>query len=564
MKKKNGYGSIRKLIFTSMILVPFVPFILIVGMGFYHFKGSIEENTLAHMNRIAKDHSQMIGGFLDEKRSDLELIASLHTFEELTDPTKLRRVFDRLQIKSRAYVDLGVFNARGLHVAYHGPFSLTGKNYEHEPWFKNVMKHGYYVSDVFLGYRNIPHFIVAIATGTGDQKWALRATIDSHTFCALVSAVHMGATGEAYILNRDGIFQTMRRSGGALMEKSPGKLNLVSFTRDINTFIREDESGAVYLYATARMKEKSWLLVVRQGQQDAFRILNQTVVFTMVVMVMGGVIILITALYMTGRIVRKLEQTDSEKKQLSHQLIGASRLAELGEMAAGFAHEINNPLQIIKSEQTLVEMLFSELKEKGELKESESLSEILDSMDQIKVQISRCATITQAILKFGRQSEFSDQDVDLKIFIPEAVEMVAKKAEVEGISIKQYIDETTGAVHGDPAQLQQVLLNFFNNAIHAIHEKHGSLGGELIIEAGPHENKTVRVKVKDNGCGIKPENMEQIFSPFFTTKPVGEGTGLGLSVCYGIIENMGGVMSVSSKEGQGTVFSIQLPVSGSK
>lgn len=561
--KKNGYRSIRKLISTSMILVPFVPFILIVGIGFSHFKGSIEDNTLAHMNRIAKDHSQMIEGFLDERRSDLELITGLYSFEELTDPVNLRRVFDRLQKKSRAFMDLGLFNAHGLHVAYHGPFSLTGKIYEHEQWFKKVMKHGYYVSDVFLGYRNIPHFVIAIATGTGDQKWALRATIDSHTFCTLVNAVHMGATGEAYILNKDGIFQTMRRSGGGLMEKMPDKLNLQTISSDIHTFIKEDENGKVYLYATAWMKDKSWVLVVRQGKQDAFRTLTQTVYFTIIVMVLGGVTIVITALYMTGRIVSKIEQADSEKEQLSHQLIGASRLAELGEMAAGFAHEINNPLQIIKSEQALVEILFSELKEKGDLKESESLLEILDSMDQINLQVSRCSRITQAILKFGRQNEFSDQDVDLKVFIPEVIEMVAKKAEVNGISITRHIDHTTGAVHGDPAQLQQVLLNLFNNAIHAIDQRHGSSGGALTIEAGPYENKTVRVQVKDNGCGIRRENLKKIFSPFFTTKPVGEGTGLGLSVCYGIIEKMGGIMRVSSKEGQGTVFSIQLPVSGS-
>lgn len=253
---------------------------------------------------------------------------------------------------------------------------------------------------------------------------------------------------------------------------------------------------------------------------------------------------------------------DAEKEQLSQQLIGASRLAELGEMSTGFAHEINNPLQIIKSEQSLIEINLSELKETGQLKKSESLDEIEDSMEQIKLQISRCSKITQQILKFGRQSEPEKNDVDLRSFIPEITDMVAKKASVHGITVKQNVAEDTAPVNGDTSQLQQVLLNLFNNAMDAIIDQHGTSGGELSIEAGPKENGNVEIKVTDNGSGISPENLSKIFSPFFTTKPVGKGTGLGLSVCYGIIDKMGGTMTATSEKGIGTTFIINLPEAG--
>ena len=115
---------------------------------------------------------------------------------------------------------------------------------------------------------------------------------------------------------------------------------------------------------------------------------------------------------------------------------------------------------------------------------------------------------------------------------------------------------------GDPGRFQQVMLNLVNNAIHAVTSRHGAKGGEIEISAARTRNdegrNMVDIQVKDNGCGIAPEHMDKIFSPFFTTKAVGRGTGLGLSVCFGIIESFGGTMSVDSRPGEGTVFSIQL------
>ena len=131
---------------------------------------------------------------------------------------------------------------------------------------------------------------------------------------------------------------------------------------------------------------------------------------------------------------------------------------------------------------------------------------------------------------------------------------------MQGIIVEQQITDPTPPVFGDPTQLQQVLLNLCNNAIDAIYARHGSAGGRLVVEAGPMGNRMVRIQVTDNGCGIEAENLQKIFSPFFTTKPVGQGTGLGLSICFGIITGMGGKMKVKSKSGEGTTFSVQLPM----
>jgi two-component system NtrC family sensor kinase len=557
--KENRYATLKRLILAIMILVPFVPFILVLGIGYYYFTTSLESTAIASMKRIVGDHRQMIESFLRERKADLEFVVHSFSFEQLADPQELYKVFTHLQEKSVAFVDLGIFNEEGIHVAYHGPYRLVGKDYSQEDWFKQVLRQGYYVSDIFLGYRRVPHFIIALAGAEEGKKWVIRATIDTYMFTDLVEKVRIGKTGEAYIVNRQGIFQTERRSGGNLMDSDPDGIVQASPDNEIRTFVKEDLKGEEYLYATAWLKDKEWMLVVRQEEADAFRALRSASYMILLVSLIGGALIVAVAFYVTGQIIRRMEVIDTEKDQLGQQLVRATRLAELGQMAAGFAHEINNPLQIMKSEQTLIDTIFSDMKERGDLKESEDLKELEDSIAQIKLQIDRCAKITQAILKFGRQSEPVIKDVDLVSFIPDVTSMISKKASVSGITLKEEIAENTPIIHVDPSQLQQVILNLYNNAIDAIVERHGSQGGELTIGAGPDEDGRVRVSVKDNGVGISPENLKKVFAPFFTTKPVGKGTGLGLSVCYGIVDSMGGVMEVESEKGVGTKFIIRLP-----
>ena len=557
--KQDYYNPLRRTLLASMILVPLITFILILGIGYYYFKTSIETSTISTMKRIVENHRQMIDSFLIERKANLEFILQSYSYEFLADPAHLYVVFERLQKESNAFLDLGIFNEEGLHVAYQGPFKLAGKHYGKEEWFKEVIKEGQYISDVFLGYRRIPHFIIALAREEKEGKWVIRATIDTYMFNDLVKKVRIGRTGESYILNTAGIFQTERRSGGSLMDREPENIKYPGAHEGINTFIKEDIKGEEYVYTTTWLKNKKWLLIVRQQKTDAFEALRSATYLIVLIVVIGGSAIIILAFYLTHRIVRRMEQMDTEKDRLGEQLIRASRMAELGEMAAGFAHEINNPLQIIRSEQTLIETILGEIKEKGEIKESEDLTEVEDSINQIKLQIDRCAQITQSILKFGRKGEPVSKEMDLRSFIPEVTAMVQNRASVHGITLKQEISEDTPFVQGDPGQFQQVLLNLYNNAIDAIIARHGSVGGELDIGAGLKDNNEVEIFVKDNGTGISPENQERIFRPFFTTKPVGKGTGLGLSVCFGIIDSMGGAMAVSSEKGVGTTFTISLP-----
>ena len=556
--EKDQYTGMRRMIFFCMILVPVIPFIAVLGIGYYHFKTSLETSTLATVNRIVEDHRQMIDGFLRERRGDLEFILNTSSYGDLTDPEKFYTQFAQLQRYSNAFVDLGVFDQDGIHVMYQGPYRLVGIDYGKEEWFRHVLKEGYYISDIFLGFRRIPHFVIALKREESGKTWVIRATIDTFVFNELVEKVRIGKTGEAYILNSQGIFQTARRSGGNLLAKDPDDIHETKPHPGVRTSIRNDARGDECLFATTWLQEKEWMLVVRQETADAFKSLRSATFMILVIMILGGVTITVLAYALTRQIIRRMQRIDVEKQQLGQQLVRATRLAELGQMAAGFAHEINNPLQIMKSDRALMEMIFSDLKKKGMLPEPD-VKDLEETLAQLKLQIERCSKITQAILEFGRKSEPTQEDVDVGAFVSHLTSMISEKASVQGIHLKKEISEQTPLLRADPSQLQQVFLNLFNNAIDAITERHGCEGGELLVQAGPDTDGRVRISVKDNGAGISTENLKKIFAPFFTTKAPGKGTGLGLYVCYGIIESMGGTMEVESQRGAGTTFVVRLP-----
>jgi len=566
-KLKQNRQWLKRAIFLNMTFFPMIPFIIALGISFYFFSSALDKSTQASLERILTDHRKMIESFLIERKSDLELITRAYTFDDIMADDAISTVCQSLQERSAAFVDLGLFDETGKHLRYSGSFALAGKSYTQEPWFRNTMDRGYYISDVFLGYRNIPHFVVAVRKTETNRTWVLRATIDTVFFDSMVSGVRIGKTGEAYILNHEGSAQTARRCGDiALLDKDPafGWMNKL-LSANTQTF-QLSPKGQPFLYAVSKLANKSWYLVVRQEKQDAYRALYSAILICVVIAILGLGALVVLAYFTSETICRRMDRLDEEKEQLGSQLIRAVQLAEIGEMAAGFAHEINNPLQIIKSEYALIKILMEELYPgkggKDTSPDPNTLNDIRESVDQIHKQVERCHEITSAILKFGRKKEVKHTTLDPGTVIPEILKLVENTARTSGVEITTQIEENVPNFMGDPGRFQQVMLNLVNNAIHAVTSQHGANGGKIEISAArtrSDDGRTmVDIQVKDNGCGIAPEHMDKIFSPFFTTKAVGRGTGLGLSVCFGIIESFGGTMSVDSRPEEGTVFSIQL------
>jgi len=548
--------QVRKMILVRVLLVPFLIVLAVYGTLVYHFAVYSARQVRAELVRVAADHRTLIDLFLEERVADLGFIAMSCDIDALTDPDELKRIFRNLQSTSKAFFDLGLFDEAGRHLAYVGPYDLTGRDYGQEEWFRAVSEKGLFISDEFLGYRNIPHFIIAIRKQEAGKNWYIRTTIDTFAFNDLVESIRIGKTGEAYLVNTKGVFQSDRRSGGRLMATDPDFDRYVIDREAVSFFSIRTEDGRKFVYAAGHLKQTGWIMVVRQTAADAYADLSFAVIVSLVMIIGGGVVVLAMGFLQASAIAGRLKLADMEKQQMKTQLVIAGKLAEVGEMSTGLAHEINNPLQVMKSELAMINVVMSDIAEKQNHPDPEDFKALDESVRQIAIQIERCAKITQGLLRFARKSEIVLQPVDIGTFISEVVDMVEQRAGVENIRIIQELQDGVPPVTSDPNQLQQVFLNLFNNAMYALK---GKTGAEIRVRTLQDGDDLV-ITVADNGCGITPEDMEKIYLPFFTTKPVGQGTGLGLSTVYGIIEGLGGRITVESEVNAGTVFTIRLPI----
>lgn len=276
--------------------------------------------------------------------------------------------------------------------------------------------------------------------------------------------------------------------------------------------------------------------------------------FLAVVLVAGGLVVVGLALRTSGAVARLIAQYDAQHSALRDALSRAELLAQLGSMAAGFAHEINNPLQVMKSEQSYMRLLLDSVLERCP-QARESASELQESMRQLEGQIQRCSRITHAILGFGRLSAGEPHVVDLCRFVPEVVSTFRSMADAAGAGLEVTCAAEAVLVRLDPAKLQQVLANLLSNAIHAVE---GRAGARVAVTVRAEAERAV-IGVEDNGCGIAPEHREAIFTPFFTTKGPDKGTGLGLPICLALVQALEGTMDFDSEVGQGTRFVVTLP-----
>jgi two-component system, NtrC family, sensor kinase len=241
---------------------------------------------------------------------------------------------------------------------------------------------------------------------------------------------------------------------------------------------------------------------------------------------------------------------DKKNWLLDERLLQSQKLAAIGQLSAGIAHEINNPLAIIRQEAEWLQQLVK----KAESVAPPEKEELQGSLHQIVQQVDRCTEIIRNLLDFARKREPVIQGVDINRTIEDMTMLVEKEAKHHNIKIVREYAPDLPAIYSDAPQLRQVFLNLLTNAAHAIGKD-----GAITIATGRAAAGSIYIMISDTGCGIPAEDLEKIFDPFFTTKPEGQGTGLGLSICHGIIQRLGGEIRVTSTVGQGTIFTITLP-----
>ncbi len=542
--------ALKMIIMTlSFSLIP----LFALGTTIYiQFTNAYQSKVAESAKTLAQNRRASIELFFDERIAQLNTVAQTHPIEKLKDEAFLKKIFDTLLAKSKSFIDIGVIDSQGNHQAYVGPHydKLKSVNYAQEEWFNAVLTTGIYISDVFMGFRKAPHFIIAVTTIDNNQIYILRATINSAIIDEMVRAGQVGKRGDAFIVNQENILQTQPRFSGQLLGKptSPDFSSSVGSTVEFVNLKNEEN-----IYATAQIKNPKWVLVIREDVQEEMAPLFKAQFVENLIMIFGILLVVIGTVVTTRTMTRRLEKMELEKAKSEDLMVQSSKMAALGKMAAGIAHEINNPLQIIGDQAGWMK----DLLDSEDMKTNDNYQEFEQCIKKIERQVNRSREITHRLLRFGRRMETTQDMVDVNNLLSETITFLENEAHYRDITIQTQYDTGLPEITTDSNQLQQVFLNIIDNAIDAV----GQSGKIFVKTAQPsNSSKEILVTVQDNGPGMPKEVLARIFDPFFTTKRADEGTGLGLSISYSIIEKLRGKITVSSEEGKGTTFIITLPV----
>jgi len=520
---------------ATLLAAAFVPLIIIGGGMYAYLTSVIKQKTVATLRVDALDLKNAVDQFLAERTMDLKLISENIGLPGLRDPNKLQSVFHSLQQQLPCYTDLGVIDDQGRHLAYAGPYDLLGKNYRHAAWFETAMARGVYISDVYLGHRNVPHFVIAVKAAGSEGVWLLRATIDTDYFHRMIAAIAEKSSAEAYLVNQRGVYQTRSRSAGQLMAPS-------RFT-DLQPFegVRLQEGGG-HLLMTAWLENVAWLCAVQMDRKIAFADLRRIRIIGIWVFALAAILITMTVLLTTNYLVSRLEVKRRSIRLLDRQLRQSNRLASAMELALGFFRQIKDALANIDAAAMNIQ----------ELCRGNPAGEIAESISQLRSEAAHSRKSIDKFLRFTRSAEPIITALNVNEVLDDLAEFMDKELRFNNIRLVRNYENSLPAIRSDPSGLRQVFQNLILNAVSAI-----QTDGEISLTTRRQANEVV-VTVADTGPGIAEAHLARIFEPLFTTKP--GGTGLGLPICVDIIERLGGRIAVHNQPDGGACFVVRLPI----
>ena len=539
------YKALRRNIIILMILVTVIPLSLMATINYYQYQKNLRDEIISPMNVLTNKTKRSLELFLEERLSTVRFITSAYSFQELSDPVILNRILSVLKREFDGFIDLGLISSKGKLLCYAGPYSFLDKDYSQQSWYHNVIISGKHISDVFLGYREFPHVAIAVQNlSEPNCCWILRTTIDTKKFDDLIATLELDQECDAFLTNREGILQTNSKFYGKVLE--PCQLTIPRGGQ--GTFVTEnqDKNGRDIFIAYSYLVEPEYILVVVKPSSLILKtwFTFRTEIFFIYI---ASVLLIVLLVYkLTDAQVSHIKNADEKRELAFRELEHSQKLSSIGRLAAGVAHEINNPLAIISQKAGLLKDLIesaSDFKEK---------TKFIELTDAILKSTDRCSTVTHRLLGFARRMDIEYEDLGLNDVLQEVISFLEKEAMHRNIKIELHLDEELPRVSSDRGQLQQVFLNILSNAFAAVSDN-----GNITIRTWDENTEKVGVSIQDDGCGMSEKDLENIFEPFFTTKK-GYGTGLGLPITYGIIKKMGGSIKVESKLGEGSTFTIYL------
>ena len=553
------YRSLRRLMTLLMVAVSVTPLLLLSAISHLQYTRTLGREMESPVYALARKSQAALELYLGERVSTVGFLAHAYTFEDLADERTLNRVFLSLKSEFQGFVDMGLVDAEGRQVGYVGPYKLKGADYAGKPWLREAEIKGRYLSNAFLGYRGYPHLVVAVhRLQESGQSWTLRVATDTLRVQQIVSTVGPEQDTDVFLVDREGVLQTDSNLYGKALETLPLSLPPASH----ETVVRRitDASGRNLMVASCTLAGTEFMLLAVKPVADAFRPWSALRTELLLVLCGGVALIVLVSHFLMKHLINRLQASDERRVAVFAQMEHNQKLSSIGRLAAGVAHEVNNPLAVIYEKAGLAQDLLDMGKVVSDPADKERFSALLTSIEST---VERARGITHRLLGFARRMEANRQSLHVEEVITETMSFLEREAKNRGVRLEADLPQDLPEIVSDRGELQQICLNILGNALDAVAtvERAGGPDNGRFIKVvctalGP---QGLEVAVSDNGKGMSPDVLRHIFEPFYSTKK-DKGTGLGMFITYGIVRRLGGDIHVESEEGKGSTVRVTLPL----
>ena len=597
-------NSLRAKFMLLFFIFFFVPYGLLTLFSVSMSKGMMKKSTVDHLQNLVEVKETAIEQWLKERVRDVKTIAESQEIKSL-DPKQIEPFLSLVKHFERAYIEIWVLNLKGQIVS--GNLSKT--SFQKEEWFQRAIEEGTSILRPTLQPQSLQPAITisfSIKDAKGRPIGVLKELVDLTYISELISESKLGKTGELFIVNPQGEF-VLHNKLIELLKKEISKVPYFEKSQfePTNTWVYKDYTGDEVLGSWKWIPSLQCYLIAEQDTREAFYQIDLLVKKAFIIFIIATLVILGISYWVIGRATgpikrlsetvatfadghfgktfstrrgdeigklitgfnvmaeklmkaytelegrveasnKELESAYQMLKQRQEQLIRSEKMAALGQLSAGIAHEIRNPLTSIK-------IFIQSLEKEIDLDENqeEDFRIIMKEIDRINENITR-------FLNFARPEEPLFQAINTSALMKNTVNLLAAKLKNSGIRLDISLPDDHPPVEGDPKQLAQVFLNLLLNAVEAMPQ-----GGMLTIRSAVKVNpdslqEFLQLIIKDTGHGIPEKDRPYLFDPFFTTKA--GGTGLGLSIVYSIIQKHNGRIEVESELGKGSSFILSLPI----
>jgi len=545
---RQHFKQLQTRLILGLVLGFLLPNAFLSAHFHFQFTHTLKKSAALNLAAVAESQKNTIDLYLQERVVNLYNLFHSKDFSLTPTAAQMENHLFHLKQFNDAFVDVGFFDTQGIQIGYAGPYpELLGKDYSQETWYQGLLKENknYLISDIYQGFRKVPHFTIATRQLFDGRPYVIRATLDPDKLYIFLRIISQGKEVESTLVNRQGQYQV----------GDPGRRPLSGSSDYVPPFaspsgVEEIERHQQpLLVAYAWLKETPWALLAIQPATVAQAEMYRSRWILSISLITIGLVISTIIFFTIRRLVDNARRMAEKGQQLQEMLSHASKLASIGELAAGVAHEINNPLAIIMATSGVIRDMLN-----PEFDLDHSPEAICKELSVIDTAATRAKGITRKLQDMGKNRVPCSIACDVNALVDEVVNRLKKvEFKPKHIEVVTHYRPDLPNILAESDPLRQVFGNILINAGDAITDK-----GTITISTELQEGM-VNVTIADTGKGIAGKDLKNIFNPFFTTKGGGKGTGLGLSIAASIVKYLGGTIKVNSIPGTGSSFTILLP-----